>query len=549
MRLSSRAALFSAAVLLVLGISVYPMLTMLLKSVRGPQGFTLGYFGEIFRDPANLRAILQTFTVSSAATVLALVFGTALAFLVVRTDVPGRGFLKILAVVPLFVPPFVYAMAWQQLFNPAGYLNKLYMAVSGSDTPLFNIYGPLGIILVMATESIAPVFLITEGAFRQMDRALEEAGMACGARPARVLRDITLPVMLPNLMAAAVVVFITEISNFGIPAVLGFPVSYYVMTTRIYQVLQEFYRADNFSAAAAMSVLLLLLAVLSLWLKDRAVRRGRYGSAQPGGGVQARVGLGALRVPVFGAASLLLLLSAVAPVVAIVLTALTRAYGLPPFPGNLTLANFAEIFGLSLTKRAIFNSLKLSVAASTICVAIGAVIAYMLVRTDWKIKKWLDIAAAMPYTIPGTIVALAMILAFSRPVFGVSLYNTFWIILVAYVARYLFFAVRTVSAAMARVNPSLEEAARISGAGWLRSVRDTLLPQIKNSVVSAWVLIFAHTISELTVSILLWSVGNETVAVAVFNLQETGEITVSSALAVVLLAVSMGSYLLSERLK
>jgi len=492
--------------------------------------------------------MLNTLVVSSASACLALTLGTILAFLTVRTDIMNSGFLKVLAVTPLFVPPFVYAMAWQQLFNPAGYLNKLYMFASGRDTPLLNIYGPLGIILVMATAGLAPVFLITEGAYRQMDGALEEAGRASGAAPSRVFRDITLPVMLPNLLAAAVVVFITNISNFGIPAVLGFQVSYHVMTTRIYKVLQEFYRADNFNMASAMAVVLLALAVLSLWMKDLAVKQGRYSSAQTGVGGETRIRLGGLRIPIFLVSAIVLLFSSVIPLLAILLTALTRAYGLPPLPGNLTVANFGEVFSLSLVKRAILNSFKLSVAAATIAVAIGTVVSYILARTDLKIRKALDITTATPYAIPGTIVALAMILAFSRPLFGVTLYNTFWIILIAYVARYLFFAVRTISAAMARASPSLEEAARVSGAGWFRSVRDVLLPQIKNSAISSWIMIFAHTVSELTVSILLWSVGNETVAVAVFNLQETGTITTSSALAVILLIVTMGSYFLAERL-
>ena len=330
--------------------------------------------------------------------------------------------------------------------------------------------------------------------------------------------------------------------------VLGFQVSYHVMTTRIYKVLQEFYRADNFNMASAMAVVLLVLAVLSLWMKDRAVKRGRYSSAQTGAGNQDRVRLGGLRIPIFLVSAAVLLFSSVMPILAILLTALTRAYGLPPLPGNLTLANFTEVFSLSLVKRAILNSFKLSIAASAIVVAIGTAVSYILVRTDLKIKKALDITTATPYAIPGTIVALAMILAFSRSLFGVTLYNTFWIILIAYVARYLFFAVRTISAAITRASPSLEEAARISGAGWLRSVRDVLLPQIKSSAISSWILVFAHMISELTVSILLWSVGNETVAVAVFNLQETGSITASCALAVILLIVTMGSYLLAERL-
>lgn len=235
-RLTARTMLFLLVILLVLVIDVYPMLNMLLKSVQSTQGLTFQHFIDVFRDSRNIEAIANTFVVASSATCLSLILGTGLAYLTNLTDMPGHRFLRVLSVIPLFTPPFIYAMAWQQLFNPAGYANKLYMVMFSTREPLFNIYGPAGIILVMSAGSFATVFLITEGAFRQMDSALEEAGMACGATPMRVLKDITIPIMLPNILAAAIVVFITEISNFGIPAILGFQVSYYVLTTRIYEV-------------------------------------------------------------------------------------------------------------------------------------------------------------------------------------------------------------------------------------------------------------------------------------------------------------------------
>ncbi len=547
LRFTSKSVPFLLVIFLVLVIDVYPMLVMLLKSVQGPMGLTWQNFIDVFSDERNIEAILHTFTVASAATCLALILGTGLAYLISRTDLPGRGFLKLLVVIPFFTPPFIYAMAWQQLFNPAGYLNKLYMAISGTGQPLFTIYGPLGIILVMTAAGSATVFLLTEGAFRQTDRALEEAAQTCGAKPVRILKDITIPIMLPKILAAAVVVFITQISNFGIPAILGFQVSYYVLTTRIYQVLHEFYRSNSFAAASAMSVILLVLAILSLWLKDRTVKQGRH-IIQAGNGEQIRLKLGGLKIPLFLLVTLLLLVSSVLPLIAIGITSLLKAYGLVPGPGNFTWANFIQLANLSLVKRAFLNTLALSVLSATIAVVFGTMIAYILTRTNWKIKNWLDIAVTTPYAIPGTIVALAMILAFSPPLplLGISLYNTLWIILIAYVARYMFFVVRTVSAAMTQVTSALEEAARISGANWLRSVTDVLLPQVKRSILSAWILVFAHTISELTLSILLWSAGNETIAVAVFNLQETGNLTTSSALAVFLLVVSLSGYLLSE---
>lgn len=547
-KLQGRNVMIWITIAIVFLISVYPMLAMLLKSVQSGDGWTLDYFRQVITDPRNVDALKNTLIVSTAATFLSLLLGTGLAFLVNRTDVRGRRVMKSLALVPLFVPPFVYAMGWQQMFNPAGYLNKLFMALTGRGEGLFNIYGPVGIIIVMATANMAQVYLVMEAAFLKMDTNLEEAARICGANPGKVLRSITLPVLLPNLLAAAVMVFVTSISNFGIPAVLGFQVSYNVMTTRIYRVIQSFYIQDNFNLASSMAIVLLLLSVLSLWLKDRALKKRSFSSAHVTTGAKERFSLGKLKTPLFLLTMLVLLFASVMPLVAILLTALTKAYGLPPIGDNLTLRNFASVFNLSLVSRSILNSFLLAVLASSLAVMIGLFVSYILARTNLRLKKAIDIAVATPYSIPGTIVALAIILAFGRQIFGISLYNTFWIILVAYLTRYLFFSVRTLSAAMTRVSPSLEEAARASGAGWLRSNRDVLLPLVKNEAFSAWILIFAHTISELTVSILLWSVGNETVAVAVFNLQDAGDNVAASALAVILLIITSVSYYLSEYL-
>jgi iron(III) transport system permease protein len=549
-RLTSRAVIFTAALVLVAAIVVYPMLIMLIRSVAGGGGFTLRHFAAVFQEAGNLQAMGNTLFVASAATFLSLLLGIGLAWLTSRTDMPGQRAVKILSVFPLFVPPFIYAIAWQQLLGPVGYVNKLYMAFTGGGEPLFQIYGAGGIILVMTAASFSTVYLIAEGAFSQLDYTLEEAAQTAGAGPGRVLKDITLPLMLPHLLAAGVMVFVTEISNFGVPAILGFQVSYHVLTTRIYQLLHEFYRPDNFEIAAAMSVILLAIAVIGLLVKDYALRRGSRATI-PGKPAQpAKAALGMLKLPVCAAVLGLLLILVALPLAAVAATSLTRAYGLDPVWENLTLANYERITELSLVKRAFVNSLLLAVGAASAIVALGTVVAYLLVRTDWPGRQWLDIAVTTPYAIPGTVVALAMILAFSRPLpfLGVGLYNTLGIILVAYVARYLFFAVRTAGAAMTQVHASMEEAARMTGAGWGKSCRDILLPQIKNGLLAAWVLAFTHALRELTLSILLWSAGNETIAVAVFNLQEKGSPTSAAALAMVLIVMSLAGYLIVERL-
>jgi iron(III) transport system permease protein len=243
--------------------------------------------------------------------------------------------------------------------------------------------------------------------------------------------------------------------------------------------------------------------------------------------------------------------TSIAPVLAILVTSLIRAYGLPPTLDNLTLENFSQVlFMNAAARRGLVNSLFLAAASATMIAFLGAFIAYILVRTRVRGRVVLDFLAAMPYAVPGTVVALAMILAWLKPLpfTRIVLYNTIWILLIAYVARYLTFGVRSASGSLQQVHPSLEEAARICGANWLQAFRDVLLPLITPGLFAGWFLVFMPSLRELTVSVLLWSAGNETVGVMVFNLQEEGHITLCAALAMLMLAVLLTANVVTRRL-
>lgn len=542
---------FILAIAAVLMTSVYPILVMILYALKGSRGPTLHNLVLAFSEPKNLQALENTLFVSLLATFFSLLIGVGLAYLTGRTNLPGRRIIKVLCLMPVFTPPFILAIAWQQLLSPVGYLNQAFQWFSHSQSLLFNIYGPPGIILVMTCSSFSMVYLIMEGALNRIDPSLEEAALMCGASRQQILLDINLPLLLPQIMAAGLLVFITEISNFGVPAVLGYQVSYYVLTTRIYQVLHQFYRSDNFAGAASLSILLIVLAVAGLIIKDRLENKGRH-ELEPG---QARLApvlhMGRGR---FASAALVvafLFFLVLLPLAAIGLTSLLQAYGLEPGLDNLCLDNYRRLLDLSLVRRALGNSLILSLSAATLAVLFGTLHAYLLVRRPGPGTKLLDAAITTPYAIPGTVVALAMILAFSRPLplVGINLYNTLAIILLAYFARYLTFAVRNISAAWQRIHPSLEEAAQVAGTGWYRVLREILLPLLAPGILSAWILVFTYSVRELTLSILLWSAGNETLAVAIFNLQESGDLTTACALSMVVILFSLSSYFIGHWLQ
>ncbi|MGH2403603.1 MAG: ABC transporter permease, partial [bacterium] len=501
-------ALAAAAALgaLLLVLVLYPSGVLVLQSFLVEGRLSLGHYLRIARDASTYRVLANSLVVSIWATAGGTALGVSLAWLVSRTDLPGRRLWRTLILLPYMIPPFIGAMAWVYLLSPVGYLNQVWTAVTGFPNPFFVIYGQTGIILVLALYGYPIVYLTALGVLERMDPSLEEAARMSRAGPARVLRDVTLPLILPGILAGALLLLMSSLANFGIPAIIGFPARYFVLTTKIYTTILNFDLRDNLRVAAALSMWLVVIAAIVLRLQRMLLGRRRFTVVAGQAGPRRLTALGAWRYPAAAALAAFVLVSVVLPVVAIVLTSLIRAYGLPPTPGNLTLQHYATVLlGVPKVHRALVNSLGLAAAASTIIVVLAAGIGYLLARARIRGGAFLDLLLTIPYAVPGTVVALAMILAWVRPVplLGIRLYNTIWILLLAYVARFLVFGVRTVMAGVAQVHESLEEAARISGASRAGAFRDIVIPIIRPSLLAGWFLAFIPAVAELTLSILL----------------------------------------------
>lgn len=515
-----------------LAVVAYPLFFLVRESFLWDGAFSFEAYGRVLSDAANYRALGRTLRVGLLTTLTATSLGTFLAWLCRRSDLGGRRRAATWAVFPFMVPPFIGAFTWGQLLGPVGYVNKLYGMLTGSDVPLFDLYSAAGIVFVMSMHLYPLAYLTMSKAFDQMDGALEEAARISGASNGRVALDVTIPALTPALVNAALLVFVAAVSNFGVPAALGFSNGYYVLTTRIFDTVVNFSLKNHFSISAALSVLLACLAGAGLIVANAALRGRRY-EVVNGRAVPAPiVPLGRLRIPLTVLVWGFLLLVAVAPLAAAALTAVTKAYGLPPVPSNWSFKHIHYVLtGMPVARRAFRNSIALAFSASTLAALFAGTLAYAAERGGPVRKSVLEFTATIPYAVPGTVVALSMILAFNSPVFGLRLYNTLGIILIAYVARYLIFPMRSVLASLSRIAGDLEEAARIAGAGAWRRLLDVVIPVVKPGLVLGWFMVLIPTMHELTVSVLLWSAGNETLGVAVFTLQEAGGVQATSALA------------------
>jgi iron(III) transport system permease protein len=525
-----------AVVALLLALVVYPSAMLVASSLLADGRLTLAHYWRTLSDRAAVATLGNSLVVSTAATLLGTALGTVFAWLVTRTDLPGRRHWDTLLLLPYMIPPFIGAIAWVYLLGPAGYLNQLWMAVTGSPDPLVVIYGPAGIVFALTLYGYPIVYATMRGVLQQMNPALEEAARIAGATPARLLRDVTMPLMLPGVLAGALLLFMSSLANFGIPAVIGFPARYFVLPTRIYSTILNFDMPNNLQIAAALSMWLVGIGVVLLYLQRRVLRLSRFAVVTGQAAAPSRVELGGWASPVAAVLGGFVLIGAVLPVGAMLLTAVIRAYGLPPAPENLTLRHFETIlWGIPKMPRAVVNSLALAGGAASAIVVLALGIAYLVARVRVRGAHLLDVLVTIPYAVPGTVVGLAMILAWIRPVpvLGLHLYNTIWIIFLAYVARFLIFGVRMLMAGLSQVHDSLEEAARIGGASGTRAFREITLPIIRPSIAAGWFLVFVPAVTELTLSILLFSVGNETLGVVVYGLHEEGKFALAAAAAFV----------------
>lgn len=530
------------------GAVCYPALVLAWYGLSRDAVPSLANLRIVLADPETWRVLGNTLYVSLWTTALAGALGVTLAFLVARTDLPGRRVFQSLLVLPYLVPPFIGALAWLYVLGPAGFLNQAWMALTNGSDPLVRIYGAGGIVLAMTLYKYPIAYLTVAAGLDRVDPALEEAARSAGASPWRTARDVTLPLVLPSIAAGLTLVFLSAMAEFGTPAILGFPAKYFVLATKIYATILDFDRPYNLHVAAALSLLLALVAgaVLALqrwWLRDRG-----FGLVTGVGRAPVLL-LGRARPWAGAAVALFVVVGAGLPLLAVLLTALTRAYGRPLGADNLGLDNFRVVlFQLPAVWRAARNSVLLAASAATVCVILALALAYLQQRARIRGGTALEALVTLPFAVPGTVLALAIVLAFLRPVFGLWLYNTIWIILVAYVARFLALALRPVAAALTQLHPALEEAARASGASLWRALADVTVPLLRSGLVAAWVLAAVPALTELTLSVILWSAGNETIGVMAFNLHEEGKVLLSAALASLIVAVSLGAHLLARYL-
>ena len=528
----------------ILFITVALPMVMIVYNVFFYKGtFDWRLFTEILMHPDNLMAMWNTIKIAFLVTVFGTITGLFFAWLIARSDIPLKGLMKSLFTVPYMFPPFIGAMAWGLLLAPrSGYINKMFMTLTGGNQPLFNINSVAGIVFVELCYYFLFVFIQVSSALERMDPTLEESARIAGAGQLTVIRKITFPLVVPAIAAGAMLILISTLSHFGVPAILGFSNNIFTLPTKIYELIYK--SAGSFEGirqGASLSVLLVIVVVLALALQRRILRAGRYDIIRGKSMRPMLIKLRRFKIPMVVVCLLSLAIIVLLPLVIIFLVGFLKAYGLPLKLENMTFNNYHHVLLVSkMARDAMKNSVVLSISAAIITMFVGTMVAYVIVKIKPKGKGILEVLGLLPYSIPGIVLAVGVILTWSGS-FKINLYNTLWIILIAYIARYMAFSLKSASASLEQVHNSLEEAARSCGASHFGSLQDITLPLIRPGMIAGFFLIFLPAMRELTTSILLYGPFTRTLGVAIYSIKEEGNMVQASALAgIAILIIIMG---------
>jgi iron(III) transport system permease protein len=499
-----------------------------------PQQFPARQFGidNFVEVLDHLDWIENTLIISSCGTLIAIAIAVVVSWSLHRTEIPGRKLLDLLIAIPYPLGPLVGALAWHQLGSTHhGLLNDAYRWLTGSHDSLINMSSLTAITVITALFEAPVAILMIGAAMQRMDPSLEESSAMLGGGMLRTAVTITLPLMLPAILSAALFLFVSMGGAFAIPAILGADERIYVVTTAIYQLFQSY--PPRYPLAAAMGSILVVIALLALWLHGFILRGKTYAVIS---GKSYRPRRIKLRQPIKGILIAMLWLyvfvAVVLPIGTLLLAALQRTSDVSFDPANWTTENFRFVaLDFETTRKAIANSLILAVATGAVGTAAATALAWVVYRSRSAGRGLLEQATMIPQAFPHVIFAVGFL--WTILLLPLPIYNTLSALLLAFIILFLPLAFRSMSGVIVQLSPSLEEASRVSGAGWFTMFRTITVPLLGTGVLSTWALLFMVSVREVSASVFLSGPDSQVLGPAILSFWDSGGMPRVSALAII----------------
>ena len=542
-RLDSKWVLIGVPVALVAWLALVPLVFLLWQSFLTPQTaarpaeFTLENYRTAYFSAETFRLFLNSVQYAAGTSAFALCLGTTLAWMNERTNTPFKRLFFALSIIPLVIPGILFTVAWFLLASPKiGILNVWLQWLFNTDMVFFNIYTMTGMVWTDGLHYSPMAFLLMTAAFRSMDPALEESALMCGASVLTIAWRITLKLAWPAALASLLILFVRSLESFEVPALLGLPVGIQVYTSSIYQAIHQY--PSQIGLAASYAITLLLITSFGIYMQSRLSYHSSRFSTVTGKGFRPRtVDLGAWRYAAAGFFVFYFLVIVFLPFLVLVWSSLQKFYSVPSWAAlnRVSLDAYRTVLDYPQFWTTVANSLFLAITTATLIMLLGAVISWIVVRTKIRGRWLLDNMSSLPLVFPGLVLGLSIMICYLYLDIGV--YGTIWIMLIAYMTRFLPYGARYASTSMMQIHKELEESAAMSGATWATSFRRIVLPLLKPGLLAGWIYVLIVAIRELSSSILLYSPGTEVISIMIWELWQNGQHVELSALGVMLIVL------------
>jgi len=546
-RVSSQSLILVGCTLFVLYLAGIPLVMLLYGSIRsapiGEPGatYTIQNYVKAYFDKEFYLLLLNSVYYAIGTCTLTFLIGTFLAWVSERTNTPFKKLFVVMSLIPFIIPGILSTISWILLLSPKiGLINIVIKELLGLESAPFNVYSMWGMIWAESIHLYPLVFLLMSAAFRNMDTSLEEAALTAGSSTVQTFYKVTLPLMRPAMVSVLLINFIRGIEAFEVPALIGVPAKISVFTTKIFLAIHQF--PSDFGLAGAYAVTLLAISTTGVLIYGRITRREERFATVTGKGYRPRViDLGPWKWLTLGIASLIFFLAVILPVFVLLWSSFIPYYGVPSreLAAKMTLANYQYIMNYPLAWTAFKNSFYLSVGSATLVMLLTSVIAWITVKTKLPGRGFLDTVTFIPIAMPGIVLGVSLIWVYLT--LPIPIYGTIWVLLLAYITKFMPYGVRAASASMIQINKELEEASLTAGGTWFQTFWKVILPLLMPGFTAGWIYISIIALRELSTSILLYSYNSTVLSIMAFDLWEGGQYTYVCALGVlmVLLLVTM----------
>jgi len=522
-------------------LAVLPLLMLFVGSFQAevaPREFvyTLKNYQAAYASEYTYSTFVNSLIFATGSALLTFIFGTMLAWLTERTNTPLRAIFVPVAVVPLILPGVLESIAWIFLLSPKfGYLNVWLMHLLGLQSPPFNVFSLPGMIWVHSVGQVPLAFLMMVAAFKSMDPSLEESAMMSGANTWQTFRRVTFRLLIPTVGSVLLILFVRTLESFETPALIGIPARIYVYTSEIYLAFNEY--PPDYGRGGALSVGLLLLSAVGVWLYTRATKEGKKFQTVTGKAFRPRqFDLGPWRWLGFGFLSVYFVLVVLLPFLVLFWASFLPYFAAPGWDAldKLSLDNYRYLGGFRPFWDAMKNSLILSTLTATVAMMLTSLVAWIVYKSRLPGSWVLDFLAFVPITIPGIVMGMSLILLYVA--FPIPIYGTIWVLLIAYVTRYIPYGMRAASGSILQIHGELEEAASASGASWWQTFKRVTLPLLRPGLVAGWIYICIVSFREFSTSVLLATGESRVLSILLFTMFEQGQVTVVAAIGVLMIA-------------